>query len=239
MNRRAIVPSVSGRSAIVTGGSAGIGYAAAELLVSKGYTVTIAARDPVRLDAAATRLTARGVPTDVSRDGDCERLVASHISACRRLDVLFHAAGVSAGGTVDDVEVAVWDEQQASLARSVFVLTRAALPSLRESGGLIVGIGSLAASGRVPGLSAYSAAKAAAANFLRTVYAENRKFGVRATTINPGFVDTPLTRAFRRSPMSFDEMIRPTDCALCLELLLNLSSNAHIAEIDLSNHGRS
>ncbi len=239
MNPGRIVPSASGRSAIVTGGSSGIGYAAVDLLVSKGYDVTIAARNRDRLDAAATRLAARGVPTDVTHDGECESLVASHIRACGRLDVLVHAAGVSAGGTVDDIEVAVWDDQQASLARSVFVLTRAALPSLRESGGLIVGIGSLSASGRVPGLSAYSAAKATAANFLRTVYAENRKFGVRATTINPGFVDTPLTRESTRSPMSFDEMIRPTDCALCLELLLNLGGNAHIAEIDLSNHGRS
>lgn len=225
------------RTAIVTGGTSGIGLATAELLLATGFNVTVAARDEARLVSVCDRIGAAGVRADTASEDDCNNLVDAHLERTGRLNVLVNAAGTGRLAQVDATELDVWMDQHNVHARAVFLLTKRCLPALRDSSGLVVSIGSQVATGRVPGLAAYSAAKASVASLMHTVYAENRTFGVRATTIVPGFVDTGMTRRATRSAMPFERMIRPEDCARCIGFLLTLSANAHITDIELVNHG--
>src|ERR687897_2710118 len=92
-----------GASALVTGGSSGIGLAIARALKEDGYELTVSSRREEKVDAAANELGAHGVAADVSREEDCERLVAAHRERFGSLDVLVNSAGIGVGGRLREV----------------------------------------------------------------------------------------------------------------------------------------
>src|SRR5437763_11102366 len=118
------------RAALVTGGSSGIGLAIARALRDEGFALTLASRRPEKLEAAAHELGAESVAADVSREEDCERLVATHRERFGRLDVLVNSAGIGIGGSVEDLATKHWDLQFAVNIRGLFLVTRASLPLL-------------------------------------------------------------------------------------------------------------
>jgi len=144
-------------SALVTGGSSGIGLAIAEMLAEEGYGLTLAGRKLDRLEAAKGRLDAAIVQADVSSEDDCVRLVAEHLEIHGGLDVLVNSAGVGVAGTIGDTTTKAWDLQQAVNLRGAFLVTRAALPELRRAKGLVVNLASIAGTVPTPGLAAYGA----------------------------------------------------------------------------------
>jgi NAD(P)-dependent dehydrogenase (short-subunit alcohol dehydrogenase family) len=216
------------RSALVTGGSSGIGLAIARMLRDEGFELTLAARTAGKLEAAAAELGALAVPADVGREEDCERLVAAHAERYGGLDVLVNSAGVGRSGNVERLSTRHWDLQLDVNLRGLFLVTRAAVPLLRESRGLIVNLASLAATIAAPGLAAYGAAKAGVVSLTRSLNAELERDGVRACAICPGFVDTPMAEW---SGVPSDEMIQPQDCAEVVRALLRLSPAARIPQI--------
>jgi len=112
-------------SALVTGGSSGIGLAIARALGEDGYSLTLAARDADRLDSAAEELGAVAIATDVSKEEDCVALVAAHAEAHDGgLDVLVCSAGVGIAGTVGSTTTKQFDVQQAVNLRGAFLVTR-------------------------------------------------------------------------------------------------------------------
>src|SRR5919201_204483 len=178
------------KAAIVTGGSSGIGYAIARMLHDEAFALTIAARNPERLETAAAELGAHAVPTDVSRDEDCERVIAEHRERFERVDVLVNCAGVGVAARIEDLQTKHWDLQFAVNLRGAFLVTRFALPLLKQSRGLVVNVSSIAGTVAAPGLAAYGAAKAGLISLTRSTNAEAAADFVRAVAICPGFVDT-------------------------------------------------
>jgi NAD(P)-dependent dehydrogenase (short-subunit alcohol dehydrogenase family) len=213
---------------LVTGGSSGIGLAIARLLRELGYDVTIAARTRDRLEAAAREIGAHPVQANVASEEECERLVAAHRDRFGRLDVLVNCAGVGIGRSIADLKTKHWDLQFAVNVRAAFIVTRAALPLLRESRGWIVNVSSIAGTVAAPGLAAYGASKAAMISLTRSLNAELGEAGVRACAICPGFVDTPMAAW---TGMSSEEMIQPEDCAEVVRMLLGLSPKARIPQV--------
>ncbi len=216
------------KAALVTGGSSGIGLAIARMLREEDYGVTVAARNPERLAAAAAELGAESVAANVADEDDCERIVAEHRGRFERLDVLVNSAGVGVAGRLEELETKHWDLQLNVNLRSAFLVTRFALPLLKESRGIVVNLSSIAGTMPAPGLAAYGAAKAGLISLTHSLNAEHGSDGVRATAICPGFVDTPMAAW---TGMPSEEMIQPEDCAEVVRALLRLSPRARIPQV--------
>lgn len=223
------------RSALVTGGSSGIGLAIARMLSDEGFALTLAARTPERLEAAAAELGALAVVANVTDEEDCARLVAAHRDAHGGLDVLVSSAGVGIAGTIADTSTKAFDLQQAVNLRGAFLVTREALPLLRASSGLVVNLASIAGTMPTPGLAAYGASKAALIALTRSLVREEAASGVRATALCPGFVDTPMAEW---TGIDGAEMIRPEDCAELVRALLRLGPAARVPVIVVERAGR-
>ena len=212
-------------SALVTGGSSGIGLAIAGMLREEGYELTLAARTLDRLQEAGDRLGCAVVQADVSREEDCVRLVAAHAEQHGGLNVLVNSAGVGIAGRVGETQAKQWDLQLGVNLRGAFLVTREALPYLRTSRGYIVNLASIAGTIPTPGLAAYGAAKAGLIALTRSLDREEAEHGVRVSALCPGFVDTPMAAW---TGIAGEEMIQPEDCAEIVRALLRLSASARV-----------
>ena len=222
------------KAALVTGGSSGIGLAIARVLREEQFDLTLASRTKEKVERAAADLGAQAVAADVSREEDCERLVAEHRERFGRLDVLVNSAGVGIGGRVEELSTKHWNLQLDVNLRGAFIVTRAALPLLKETRGLVVNIASIAGTNPAPGLAAYGASKAALISLTRSLNAELDADGVRSTAICPAFVDTAMAEW---SGLKSEEMIQPDDCAEIVRTLLRLSPRARIPQIVIERVG--
>jgi 3-oxoacyl-[acyl-carrier protein] reductase len=216
------------KTALVTGGSSGIGFAIARMLRAEGFELTLAARTREKVEAAAKELDAFAVSADVASENDCRRIVDEHRERHGRLDVLVNCAGVGIAGPIDALRTKEIDLQLDVNLRGTMLVTAAALPLLREAQGLIVNLASMAGTTASPELSVYGAAKAGVIQFTRRLSRSEEKHGVRATAISPGFVDTPMTEPV---PIPGDKMIRAEDCAEVVRTLLRLSTYARIPHV--------
>jgi NAD(P)-dependent dehydrogenase (short-subunit alcohol dehydrogenase family) len=221
-------------SALVTGGSSGIGLAIARMLRDEGYALTLAARTVERLEEAAGALEAKSVPVDVRREEECARLVAAHLEAHGGLDVLVNSAGVGIAGQIGDTSTKQFDLQQSVNLRSAFLVTREALPALRESRGYVINLASIAGTIPTPGLATYGAAKAALIALTQSLVREESATGVRATALCPGFVDTPMAAW---TGIQGAAMIQPEDCAEIVRSLLRLSPAARVPVVVVERAG--
>jgi NAD(P)-dependent dehydrogenase (short-subunit alcohol dehydrogenase family) len=222
------------RSALVTGGSRGIGLAIARMLREEGFALTIASRTEANVEAASSDLDAYAVVADVSHEEDCARLVTSHAERHGGLDVLVNSAGIGIGGNVEGLQTKYIDLQLGVNLRGLILVTRAAIPLLRASRGLVVNLASIAGTMPTPGLSIYGASKAAVIAFTRSLNGELDADGVRATALCPGFVDTDMAAW---SGIPGEEMIQPEDCAEVVRSLLRLGPNARIPQIVIERLG--
>ena len=222
------------KAALVTGGSSGIGLAIARALREDGYALTLAARTREKVEAAAVELGAFAVPADVLEEKDCQRLVAAHAEQHGRLDVLVNSAGIGIAGTLEETTAKQWDLQHGVNLRGLFLVTRAALPLLKETHGHVINLASIAGTLTAPGLGAYGAAKAAVIALTRTLNAEYEADGIRATALCPAFVDTPVASW---TGIARDRMIQPEDCADLVRALLRLSPSARVPQIVVERLG--
>ena len=221
-------------SALVTGGSSGIGLAIARMLRDEGHALTLAARKLERLEEAAAELGATAVVADVQHEEDCARLVKTHVETHGGLDVLVNSAGLGIAGMIGDTTTKHFDLQQAVNLRGAFLVTREALPALREAKGYVVNLASIAGTIPTPGLATYGAAKAAVISLTRSLAREEAAAGVRVTAICPGFVDTPMASW---TGLEAEQMIQPEDCAEIVRSLLRLSPAARVPLVVIERAG--
>ena len=221
-------------SALVTGGSSGIGLAIARMLRDEGHGLTLAARTVERLEGAAAELGATAVAVDVRDEDDCARLVATHLETHGGLDVLVNSAGVGIAGRIGDMETKQFDLQLSVNLRGAFLVTRAALPALRETRGYVVNLASIAGTIPTPGLAGYGAAKAALVSLSRSLAREEAETGVRVTAVCPAFVDTPMATW---TGLESEAMIQPEDCAELVRALLHLSPAARVPVLVIERAG--
>lgn len=229
------------RSALVTGGSSGIGAAIAGMLGSEGYGVTICGRRADKLERARDLLTGdtHAVAADVSREDDVRSLVRAHRERFGGLDVLVNSAGVSGSGSGDPNDTANVDRQIAVNLRGPLLVTREALPLLRASGAahgkaLIVNLASVAGKHGQPGNPIYSATKAGLISLTESAQRATAGDGIQATALCPGLVATPMTEGAR---VPREEMVQPEDVAEAVRFLLRTSAWCIVPEIVLNRRG--
>ncbi len=223
-------------SALVTGGSSGIGLAIAKMLREEGFAVTLASRTAEKVEAAAVELGAQAIVADVSKPEDCSRVVEEHVEREGGLDVLVNSAGIGIAARVEDIQLNHLDRQLAINVRGLVLVTQAAIPHLRKTTGWIVNLASIAGTQPVPILPVYAATKAAVISLTHSLNADLDEDGVRSIAICPGFVDTPMAE-FAGLPS--DEMIQPEDCAEVVRMCLRLSPRARIPQVVIERVGSS
>jgi NAD(P)-dependent dehydrogenase (short-subunit alcohol dehydrogenase family) len=222
------------KSALVTGGSSGIGLAIARMLREEGYELTLAARTADKVEAAAAELGAHAIAANFADEDAAVRVVAEHAERYGGLDVLVNSAGLGIGGTVESLVTKHVDLQLGVNLRGLLLVTREAIPLLKRSRGWVVNLASIAGTEPTPGLTVYGATKAAVIALTRSLNAELDGDGVRAIAICPGFVDTPMAEWSGIDP---GEMIRPEDCAEVVRMCLRLSPAARIPQVVLERVG--
>jgi 3-oxoacyl-[acyl-carrier protein] reductase len=222
------------KSALVTGGSSGIGLAIARALSEDGFALTLAARKVERLDGAARELEAHAVQADVTSEEDCVRVVAEHVERHGGMDVLVNSAGVGIAGPIADLSTKRWDLQQNVNLRGAFLVTRESLPHLRLTHGHVVNVASIAGTMPTPGLAGYGASKAALVSLTHSLNREEADNGVRAVALCPAFVETPMTEW---TGLPSEELIQPEDCAELVRAVLRLSPRARVAELVVERVG--
>jgi NAD(P)-dependent dehydrogenase (short-subunit alcohol dehydrogenase family) len=230
-----------GLSALVTGGSGGIGLAITRMLVREGYGVTICGRDTGRLDRAAATLDGEihPVAADVSHEEDVRGLVRAHAQRFGGLDVLVNSAGVLGSGSDDPTATAAIDRQIAVNLRGPLLVTREALPLLRAAGAehgkaLIVNLASVAGKQGQPGNPVYSATKAGLISLTESSQRATAADGIQATALCPGLVATGMTEG---SSVARDAMIQPEDVAEAVRFVLRTSASCVVPEIVLNRRG--
>jgi NAD(P)-dependent dehydrogenase (short-subunit alcohol dehydrogenase family) len=217
---------LTGRLALVTGASRGIGAATAEAIAAAGAHVVLAARDGDALGSVADRIRAVGgeasaVPTDVSRVGDVERLFDA-VAAAGPLAALVCAAGVLAPAPFADTTPELWQRTLAVNLTGSFLCCRSAFAAMRAAGeGRIVNIASLSgvyATEKFPGLAAYNVSKYGVIGLTEAIAVEGREVGISAICLSPGAVDTEM---LARANPDLRPGLTPADVAELIVALLD------------------
>lgn len=188
--------SRTGKTAVVTGGSSGLGRASALALASAGARVAVLARGCEDLHETVRQVgdlggDARPFVVDLADAAEVERSWAEVTDALGAADVLVNAAGTDVPGAVSDLAVADWDRVLDVNLRASFLLARAAWPGMRErGGGTIVNVSSVAGRRGWANASAYCATKFGLTGFTQALAAEGREHGIRACVLYPGAMDT-------------------------------------------------
>src|SRR3954451_21634684 len=234
------------RAALITSGSSGIGLAIARVLGSEGYSITLSARRPDKLEEAAEGLRGEGlevesVPANMSDENDIASLADRHKERFGRLDALVNNAGIGIGGAIADAETKKLDLQLDVNLRAVYLMTRDAIPMLKEAGAehqkaLIVNTASIAGKFGQGWLAAYSATKFVVVGLTQAMHKELGEDGIAATALCPGFVDTNMTE-WVRDEVGQDEMIQPGDIAGAVRYLLSTSPYCIVPEIQFIRPG--
>lgn len=211
----------------ITGASKGIGAELARQLAAKGAKLVLAARNEKELEAVAEQCRKLAasvvvVRADVAVERDCQAIVAGAVTAFGRLDILVNNAGATMWARFEDIrDLSILERiMQVNYMGSVYC-TAHALPHLRESRGLVVGISSLAGRTGVPTRTGYSASKHAMTGFFDSLRIELEGTGVDVTMIYPGFVATgirenatgPDGKPIEVSPVREGEVMSAEDCA--------------------------
>jgi NAD(P)-dependent dehydrogenase (short-subunit alcohol dehydrogenase family) len=228
------------RAAIVTGASSGIGLAIARMLGEEGYGVTMAARRPEKLEAAAQSLAVdgfdvHGVPAALSEESEIQKVVAAHSERYGRLDVLVNNAGVGIGAPVAEIKTKHLDMQLDVNLRSIVLFYRECLSLLQQAGAehssaLVVNTSSISGKRGEAWLSVYSATKHGVVGWTEAMNKELGSQGIKSTALCPAFVDTPMTD-FAKGQVPAEDMIRPQDIAEAVRYLLRVSPACVIPEM--------
>jgi len=183
---------LQGKTAVITGGTTGIGLATAKLFVSEGAYVFITGRRQKELNEAVKDIGSNvtGVQGDVANLADLDRLYEA-VGAKGRIDIVFANAGVAGVSPLEKITEKHFDDIFNINVRGALFTVQKALPLLNDGGSIIL-TGSVASAKGTPGLGTYGASKAAVRNFVRAWTVELKDRGIRSNVLSPGPTDTPI-----------------------------------------------
>jgi 3-oxoacyl-[acyl-carrier protein] reductase len=191
---------LTGRMALVTGGSRGIGRAIAETLAAAGAHVVVnyhaneAAAEAVCMAIQSQGGTAQAIQADVSQSSDVERLLKTSLDGGGRLDILVNNAGITRDGLLLRMKEDDFDSVLHTNLRGVYLCTRAALrPMTKQRAGRIINIASVVGLRGNAGQANYAAAKAGIIGFTKSVAREIASRSITVNAIAPGFIETDMT----------------------------------------------
>ncbi|ATQ77210.1 gluconate 5-dehydrogenase [Massilia violaceinigra] len=197
--------SLAGKTALITGGSRGLGLQMAEALGEQGARIVISSRKQADLDEACAHLKERGIDAtaiaaDLAQDAHIQPMVDEAMKRLGHIDILINNAGASWGAPAEEYPVEAWDKVMNLNIRSIFLVTQAVgkASMIPRKYGRIVNIASIAGlAGNPPGTMktlAYNTSKGALVNFTRTLAGEWGAYGITVNAIAPGFFPSKMTK---------------------------------------------
>jgi NADP-dependent 3-hydroxy acid dehydrogenase YdfG len=232
---------LAGKTALITGASAGIGWASALALAQEGANIVLTARRGDRLEeltAAVERAGGRAVSVvgDAIDEETAQRCVASAIQTYKTLDILINNVGVGNYKNLVDTSAAEYDEMMDTNVRSTFLFTRHAVPlMIKQGSGTVLMISSMAGVYGFGGEAVYCATKFAQVGFAQALDKELRPHGIKVGVICPGGVKTEFALGRGRTQQSVDKsgMLEAEDVASAVALACTQSSGSRIIEIQM------
>ena len=184
---------LNNKTALITGGTTGIGFETAKLFISEGAKVAVTGQNDERVKNAGEMLGKETVTVtaDVSSIKEIESMVSKVNQKLSRVDILFINAGVLRMGTISEVSEEHFDFQVDVNLRGAFFTIQKVLPIMNDGGSIIINSSNANQIG-IPGLSVYSATKAALRSLTRTLAAELLERKIRVNTVSPGPIETPI-----------------------------------------------
>ena len=233
--------SLSGRTAIVTGATSGVGRAIALDLASAGAHVMLVARREKALKELVTSILENGGsagawPTDLGKDDSVEHLAAIVRETVSGVDVLVHSAGIFTLGVTEAASVHDLDAQYRINIRGPFLLTQKLIPALRHAKGQVVFVNSTAGKSARAGVGSYAASKHALKAVADSLREEVNGEGIRVLSVFLGRTNTPMqAEVFRLEGRSYnpDLLIQPEDVARLTRQILLLPDTAEVTEITI------
>ena len=205
---------LQGKIALISGGARGMGAVEARLFAKEGAKVTIGdvlEDEGRKLEAEinATGGVALFVRLDVTHEADWQKAVEATVNRFGKLDVLVNNAGISGRGRVEDTAVEEWDRVMDVNAKGVFLGTKVAIPAMRQGGsGSIINISSqLGLVGTDHSSPQYQASKGAVRLLTKATAIQYAQEGIRANSVHPGPIVTPMTEAARADPERYQLML--------------------------------
>lgn len=194
---------LSGKVAIITGGSRGIGFATAKIFVENGADVVITAKDSKRLNNALSQLSNTiGIAADIRNENDVKKVIKQTVDKFGKLDILVNNAGIFPRiKQLHEIDESEWNDVLDINLTGQFRFTKAAIPYLQKTSGSIINISSDAGLKAYQGFNAdaYSAAKAGLIILTKCWALEYAKDKIRVNCICPGVVDTDMTKPFLKT----------------------------------------
>ena len=234
----AVMESLAGKFAIVTGGTRGIGRAIGERLLEEGAGVALCARSSDAVERAVEELRPRGrvfgAAADVTHPAAVRRFFESVDEAFGALDILVNNAGAAHFSKVGEMLEEDWHRHIDLNLSGPFHCSREALPRMiRRGGGSIVNISSLAAKNAFSGGAAYNAAKAGLNAFTEALMLDHRHDRIRVTTIMPGSVDTGFGGDREKRSGDTSWMIAPEDVAEIVAMVLRMPGRTMVSSVEV------
>lgn len=225
---------LSGKTAIVTGASSGIGQAVAQQLIESGVRVAIVGRDERRLREAAATWPAHSwlpIACDVRDDASVRAMVGQAEREFGRVDILVNSAGVYKVLPLTDLDNESWQELWETNVNGTIFPTRAVLPGMLErSHGYIVMLSSVAAHRGYANMTGYGATKHAVTGFARALTTEVRRRGVRVINVYSGPVSTPIWDGLN-TPLPREEMLTSEEVATAIVSAMTVSDRQVLEDV--------
>jgi 3-oxoacyl-[acyl-carrier protein] reductase len=225
--------------ALITGATQGIGRATAFALGGAGYRVGVCARTEAKVRRVVEELKAQGIEAagttaDVGNPEHAPRAAEQIARLLGDIDVLVNNAGVLIAKPFEELTLEDWDSTMETNVRSLFLMTRAVLPSMRRRReGTIVNVASLAGRNGFVGGTAYTASKHAVLGFSRSLMLEARKDNIRVIAICPGSVATGMLRDQPMLKADPNKILQPEDVADTILHSIGLPVRALVSELDI------
>jgi NADP-dependent 3-hydroxy acid dehydrogenase YdfG len=240
-------PNLTGKVALVTGASSGIGAAAALALAAAGATVAVNGRRQDRLDELVAKIAAAGgkglaLPGDVSKEADAFKTVSDIVAQLGRLDIVINSAGVNEAGGVESLPLDLWRKVIDINLMGTIYTCAAAVPAMKANGGGdIINISSTAGRKAGAAFASYSTSKFGLTGFTESLRQEVGQQGIRVCILEPGATETeiatsitdPKWSAAIQSHVSKEGAMAAKDIADAILFVLALPRRANVCQIQV------
>ncbi|VDM09070.1 unnamed protein product [Wuchereria bancrofti] len=210
------VINLSGKVALITGATSGIGYSTAHLFHQLGATLVVTGRNTERLKTLEEQLQdgkgqVLAITADLTKEEEIRRLAKTTVDKFHTLDILVNNAGIIGKGTIEDTTLEQYDRIMSTNLRSIFYLTQQLIPQLIASKGSVVNVSSVNGIRSFPGVLAYNISKAGVDQFTRCIALELAPKGVRVNSVNPGVTKTDLHRRSGMDETAYEAFIKHSE----------------------------
>jgi len=231
-----------GKTALITGGSRGIGFTVAEEFAKVGMNIVITARTANDLEEAAEKLQALGdgkiltIPGDISNERHVNRWIEYTLEGFGSIDVLVNNAGIMRRGSVEMLKLKDYRRVLEINLQGVFLMCNKVVPQMKkQGGGYIFNMASYAGIKGLLGSGAYGASKAGVIRFTETLQREVAEDNIKVTAISPAYVYTDMAKD---ADVAQEEMIQPEDIAETMLYIMRLSKSAVVRNVVIERYGQ-